>query len=85
MKLLNLFVSFLRPKSSKREDCNNIVQSMARCKQLYKTLSVLAHPDKHPNKSELATEIMNEINANRFNYSELIKLEKKIQEELICN
>ena len=30
-------------------------------------------------------EIMNEINANRFNYSELIKLEKKIQEELICN
>lgn len=85
MNLLKLFVSFLRPKSTKREDCNNIVQSMARCKQLYKKLSVLAHPDKHPNNSELATEIMNEINANRFNYSQLVKLEKKIQEELICN
>lgn len=85
MKLLDLFDSFLWPKSFKSEDCNNIVQSMARCKQLYKTLSILAHPDKHPNKTELATEIMNEVNANRFNYSELLKLEKKIQEELICN
>jgi len=58
---------------------------MARCKKLYKKLSIVAHPDKHPNNSELATKIMNEINANRFNYSELVKLEKKIQEELICN
>lgn len=85
MKLFKLFVSFLRPKLAKREDCNNIVQSMARCKKLYKKLSIVAHPDKHPNNSELATKIMNEINANRFNYSELVKLEKKIQEELICN
>lgn len=84
MNLRKLLVSLFRP-SSKREDCINIVQSMARCKQLYKELSVLAHPDKHPYNSELATEIMNEINANRFNYSELIRIEKKIKEELVCN
>lgn len=64
------------------EDELNIVQSMAKCKKLHKRLCVLAHPDKHPDKEELATAIMNEVNNNRFNYSELTKLEQRIKEEL---
>ena len=64
------------------EDGLNIVQSMAKCKKLYKKLCVLAHPDRHRDKEEIATAIMDEININRFNYLELTKLEQRIKEEL---
>lgn len=79
-----LFLLFYpRIKAKHRvEDVDNIVQSMAKCKQLHKKLSLLAHPDKHFEKIELATELMNQVNANRFNYLELVKLQKRIEEEL---
>ena len=73
---------FRRNRNVIPEDCNNIVQSMARCKKLYKKLTILCHPDKHPYKTDIATDIMNEINNNRYNYSELVKLKKRIKEEL---
>ena len=77
-----IFPFYKRRRKVVRDDCNNIVRSMARCKKLHKKLAILAHPDKHPDKTDIATRLMNEINTNRFNYSELIKLEKRIQDEL---
>lgn len=86
MNILNhIYVLFnLRCKNERRENCNNVVQSMARSSKLYKKLSIIVHPDKHPDKYELATELMSQVNSNRYNYDELLKLEKRIIEEL-CN
>lgn len=60
----------------------NIVASIAKCKHLYKKLVILAHPDKHPEKTELAEEITKAINMARYNYAELLKLENRIETEL---
>jgi curved DNA-binding protein CbpA len=56
---------------------------MAKCKSLYKKLAILAHPDKNPNKSELAQEITMSLNENRYNYAKLKELEKRITKDLL--
>lgn len=85
MKLLRILLPFLYSTREIRTEYegNNIVQSMARCKRLHKELSILAHPDKHPNKTEIANDIMSQINIYRFNYSKLKELEIRINNELL--
>lgn len=56
----------------------NIVESIVKSKNLYKKLIVLTHPDKHPQNINLATELSELVNKNRYNYRELLKLEKII-------
>lgn len=84
MRLVRKLFPFMYPKkdTTNKDDYSNIVQSIARCKRLYKKLSVLAHPDKHPHKVELANSIMEQINTSRFDYLKLKELEKRINDEL---
>ena len=51
-------------------------------KSLYKKLIALAHPDKHPNKKEIAEDITMQINESRYNYKKLSQLESIIKKEL---
>ena len=60
----------------------NVVESIGKAKSLYKDLIIKAHPDKHPNQSELATTLTELINKNRYNYSELMKIKTRIEIEL---
>ena len=60
----------------------NIVESLSKAKPLYKELIQIAHPDKNPDKIELATEISNLLNEHRFNYAVLSELKKRIEKEL---
>lgn len=60
----------------------NVVESIAGAKALYKELILKAHPDKNPMKIELAQELSELINVNRFNYQELLKLKKRVENEL---
>ena len=60
----------------------NIVESIAGAKSLHKELVLKSHPDKHPDKEELAKEITNLVNENRYNYRELLKLKGRIENEL---
>ena len=84
MKLVEYIKSLFKRKNYKSvEESNNIVNSMAKCKSLYKKLAILAHPDKNPNKSELAQEITMSLNENRYNYAKLKELEKRITEDLL--
>ena len=81
---LNFIKNFFR---SKRQNNlvsygDNIVASIARCKALYKKLIIAAHPDKHPSQIDLAEELTKAINRARYDYSELIKLEKRVDSEL---
>lgn len=69
------------PKKRDNEELN-VINSIANAKRLYKELIVKAHPDKHPNNIELAQSLTEEINNSRYNYNELVKLEKMIKEKL---
>ena len=61
---------------------NNIVQSIAKAKALHRVLISKAHPYKNPSKEELAKVLTEEINNNRYNYRELLKLKQRIETEL---
>lgn len=60
----------------------NIVQSIAKAKALYKELIAKAHPDRNVSKAELAKILTEEINNNRYNYRELLKLKQRVETEL---
>lgn len=67
---------------TRNKEITNIVNSISKAKQLYKSLIIQAHPDKHPDKKELAQKITSLINENRYNYDALVKLKNTIEREL---
>lgn len=71
-----------RVRSKIREEVN-VVESMAKANRIYKELIFMAHPDRHSDKVELAQSITKEINKNRHNYQELLKLKLLIEKELV--
>ena len=75
---------FLSHKYSKEaiSESMNVVESIAGAKTLHKELIRMAHPDKNPTKIELAQELSELINVNRFNYRELLKLKARVENEL---
>ena len=84
MMLLNFIYRYFGRKRNKNyDDCKNVVNSIAKAKSLHKRLIVLDHPDKNPDKVELATKLSELVNENRYNYSELLKLEERIKNELL--
>lgn len=70
-----------RVRSKVREEVN-VVESMAKAKSLYKELILKAHPDRHIDKADLAQSITEDINKNRYNYQELLKIKNLIESEL---
>jgi hypothetical protein len=82
MNLLQWFRKILTPKQKHTTEYDNIVASMAKCKALYKQLIILSHPDKNLNNIELAKSITQEINANRYDYQELLRIQERIKTEL---
>ena len=76
-----LFISHKKRKETFSESVN-VVESIASAKSLHKELIRLAHPDKNPMKIELAQEITELLNMNRYNYRELLKLKERIENEL---
>lgn len=83
MKLL-AWLKFMFYHTYKNKSCdvheeNNIVKSMANAKALYKILIIKAHPDRNPNNEEEAKALTEEINKNRYNYNELLKLKDKVE------
>jgi curved DNA-binding protein CbpA len=76
------WIKNLFSKQDYKDESLNVVASIGKAKSLYKDLIVKAHPDKHPNQSELATTLTELINKNRYNYSELLKIKNRIETEL---
>lgn len=66
-------------KSISSDESTNVADGMVKARTLYKKLSLLAHPDKHLNQTEDAERIMSQITANKFNYSELLKIQEEMQ------
>ncbi len=85
MNILTRYINRLRlRRKTKRNESRNVVDGMVKARTLYKRLANTVHPDhyENPDKRELAEELMRRVNGNRFNYSELVKLEKEIKEKL---
>lgn len=80
--VLRFFKRFRFRKSLKGDECENVVSSMVKARKLYKQLCIIAHPDRNPDRSELAQELMAKITANRYNYAELRKLSQIVDTEL---
>lgn len=72
MKILSRFFRRLKfRKTVKTDETRNVVDSMVKARKLYKELSIMAHPDKHPDQKDIADELMQKINVNKHNYSAL--------------
>ena len=69
-------------RKERLNESNNVVESIAKSKMLYKELIKKSHPDKHPQKEKLAKEIAELVNNNRYNYRALLKLKERIENEL---
>lgn len=69
-------------KREKDMDVANIVQPMSKAKVLYRELVKLTHPDRNPQKRELAEELTQQVNQARFDYHKLLVLQKQIEEQL---
>lgn len=69
-------------KTIKGDQSSNVVDSIVRARQLYKDLSIKAHPDKNPSKEVEAAELMKQVLKNRYNYAALLLLEKEIDKKL---
>lgn len=84
MGFIRIFLCRLRFKRtlSSKEEGRNIVDSMVKARKLYIELSLAAHPDRHPNKKEIAEEIMQRVTANKHNYAALNSLQEEILEKL---
>ncbi|MCD8303836.1 MAG: hypothetical protein LUC86_03275 [Prevotellaceae bacterium] len=85
MNILMRYINRLRlRRKTRRDESANVVDGIVRARSLYKRLANSVHPDhyENPDEKKLAEELMRRVNDNRFNYSELVKLEKEIKGKL---
>jgi hypothetical protein len=84
---MNVFVRFLRRlrfrRTLKIDESTNVVDGIVKARKLYKELCAIAHPDRNQYKSDIAEEIMKRIVANKHNYSELLFIQKEVEEKLL--
>lgn len=65
------------------ETAKNMVQSISKCKHLYKKLIVRVHPDKFlDERVVMANDLTARITKAKRNYNELVELEKEVKDFL---
>lgn len=69
-------------KNIHKDESSNVVNGIAKAKEIYKRLAIVAHPDRNPAHREEAEYLMSRITANRYNYDALVRLEEEIKEKL---
>lgn len=80
------FINRLRFRTHVRTDESlNVIDSIAKARQLYRALSVKAHPDRNPKQREVAEDIMQRLVANKQNYAGLLLIQEEIEEKLKRN
>lgn len=72
----------LRNKTTFEHNEVNVVDSIVKARKLYKELIIKTHPDRNQQNSELANSLAQQVTENRYNYAELLKLQKIINEKL---
>lgn len=69
-------------KNIHKDESYNVVNGIAKAKEIYKRLAIVAHPDRNPAHREEAEYLMSRITANRYNYDALVRLEEEVKEKL---
>ncbi len=83
MNILKRLITRIRfRKSIKSDESTNVVDGIVKARKLYKELCVVAHPDKHCLKQDIAQDLMQRITENKHNYAALIALKAEIEEKL---
>jgi len=83
MKLIYRIMNRIRfKKNIKTDESKNVVDGMVKARQLYKVLAIKAHPDKHPDKRDVAEDITSRLTCNKHNYAALLMLKEEIENKL---
>ena len=69
-------------KTIKHDESTNVVNGIAKARKLYKELIPKVHPDRHQKQKEIAEELTQRINENRYNYDALLILKREAEEKL---
>lgn len=84
---MNFFVRYIKRilfrRTVTRDESINVVDGMVKAQRLYKKLCLAAHPDRHPDKKEIAEDLTMRLVSSKHDYATLLKLEAKIKEKLI--
>lgn len=82
MFIIRFFKRLKFRKNIHKDESSNVVNGIAKAKEIYKRLAIVAHPDRNPTHREEAEHLMSRITANRYNYDALVRLEKEVKEKL---
>ena len=83
MNILTRLIKRIRfKKTVKTDESRNVVAGMAKAQRLYKELAIKAHPDRNPDKRDIAEDITSRLTCNKHNYAALLKLQEEIEKKL---
>ena len=82
MFIIRFFKRLKFKKNISKDESSNVVNGIAKAKEIYKRLAIIAHPDRNQNHREEAEELMSRITANRYNYDALVRLEEEVKKIL---
>ncbi len=55
---------------------------MVKARKLYKDLCMAVHPDRHPDKRDIAEDLIQRITANKHNYAVLLNLKAEFEKKM---
>ncbi len=83
MNIIQRLINRIRFKRTIRcDESTNVVNGIAKARNLYKELIPMAHPDRHQKQKEIAEELTQRIIENRYNYEALLLLKQEVKEKL---
>lgn len=83
MRFIKRFLNRIRfKKNIKHDESSNVVNGITKARSLYKELIQKTHPDLHKEQKEIAEELSQRINENKYNYDVLILIKQEIEEKL---
>ena len=83
---MNIFSRYIKRIKFRRtitkDESRNVVDGVVKAHRLYRQLCLVAHPDLHPDKKEVAESLMARLVANKHDYEALLILKAEIEKEL---
>lgn len=84
----DILIRRIKSEQLDMQDLFSNINKRSEVEVLFKELSKLSHPDKfdkEPEKKEIAKELFAQIQENRNNYNQLMKLKSLIEAKLLNN
>lgn len=83
MRFIKRLLNRIRFKRNiKYDESYNVVNGITQARSLYKELIQKTHPDLHKEQKEIAEELAQRINENKYNYEALLLIKQDVEEKL---